>query len=56
MAMASWKASGTTDTEKASITPSSRPAATAAPLLPRPPRMATVNPLMARAVPESYWV
>ena len=41
MAMASWKASGTTETEKASITPRSSPATTAPSELPRPPRMAT---------------
>ena len=40
----------------ASSRPRSSPAATAAMLLPRPPRMATVKPLMASAAPMSYWV
>jgi hypothetical protein len=56
MEIASLKAVGKSDTEKDSMTPSRSPAATAARLLPRPPRMATVKPLMARPVPMPYWV
>src|SRR5690242_9841937 len=38
------------------MTPRTRPATTAARLDPRPPRIATVKPLMARGVPTLYCV